>query len=266
MNQSLGRFFGIGVGPGQAGLIPLVAYEALKKADLIIVPRAKRVDNSIAKQCLDGLQLPSAKFREVIYNMDPDRAEIDLHYARLAEDIACYLREGKTIAYLTIGDSLTYSTYGYLVGALLKILPKLEHKTFPGITSYCAIAAAFDWPLGQGKETTLILPCPDEMDVLRRHIETHDVVVLMKIGKRLNEVLNLLKQINVIDNCVFASRLGLSGEVRSNNLGEFIPDDSLGYLSTILIRKDGKELQKGVANLSDRVTELPIEEVRIGVP
>jgi precorrin-2/cobalt-factor-2 C20-methyltransferase len=153
-----------------------------------------------------------------------------------------------------------------LVAELLRILPGLEHKTFPGITSYCAIAASFDWPLGQGKETTLILPCPDEMEILRRHIETHDVVVLMKIGKRLNEVLKLLKDIKVIDNCVFASRLGLSGEVRSNDLGEFVPDDSLGYLSTILIRRDGKELRKGAVNLSDRVTELPVEEVSIGVP
>jgi precorrin-2/cobalt-factor-2 C20-methyltransferase len=247
-------------------MIPVAAFAALQQADLILVPRAKHVDRSIARQCLNGLNLPEAKFKEIIYNMDPDRSEVQEHYARLADDIACDLREGKTVAYLTIGDSLTYSTYGYLVGALLRALPGLEHKTFPGITSYCAIAAAFDWPLGQGKETTLILPCPDDMDVLRTHIESQDVVVLMKIGKRLKDVLTLLKHIKVIDNCVFASRLGLPGEVRSNNLAEIEPDESNGYLSTILIRRDGKWLRKGAANLSDRIAELPVEEVSIGVP
>ncbi|PWT94695.1 MAG: precorrin-2 C(20)-methyltransferase [Candidatus Melainabacteria bacterium] len=266
MSGGLGRFFGIGVGPGPAGMIPLAAFSALQQADLILVPRAKHVDRSIAKQCLNGLGLPESKFKEIIYNMDPDRAEVEEHYRRLAEDIVRDLKDGRTVAYLTIGDSLTYSTYGYLVGALLRALPDLEHKTFPGITSYCALAAAFDWPLGQGKETTLILPCPDDMAVLRRQIETHDVVVLMKIGKRLNDVLGLLKHIGVIGNCVFASRLGLPGEVRSNNLVEFEPDDSIGYLSTILIRRDGKGLRRGAAILSDRVAELPVEEVSIGVP
>src|SRR5262249_53416485 len=145
------------------------------------------------------------------------------------------LKTGKTVAYLTIGDSLTYSTYGYVIRALLKHLPELEHETFPGITSYCALAAAFDWPFDQGKETTLILPCPDDMETLRAHIYAHDVVVLMKIGNRLSDVLDLLGRINIIDNCVFASRLGLQGEVRSNKLAELRADDSFGYLSTILI-------------------------------
>jgi len=262
----LGKFFGIGVGPGPAGMITLAALEALQKVDLILVPRARHVDRSLARQCLDGLNLPEEKFKEIVYNMDSDREQTEEHYDRLSDEIALTLKTGKNVAYLTIGDSLTYSTYGYLIRALLKQLPELEHKTFLGITSYCAIAAAFDWPLGQGKETTLILPCPDDMETLRSHIYAHDVVVLMKLGNRLSGVLDLLRRINVIDNCVFASRLGLPGEVRSDKLAELTADDSFGYLSTILIRRNGKERRKLADHMSHHLANMEVEEVVSGIP
>jgi precorrin-2/cobalt-factor-2 C20-methyltransferase len=242
--KGMGKFFGVGVGPGPARLIPLAAWEALKQADLIFVPRARHVERSIARQCLAGLNLPEHKFKEIIYNMEPERDQLDAHYAKLAKELADQLRRGKTIAYLTIGDSLTYSTYSYLVTALLEELPGVEQTTFPGITSYSAIAAAFTWPLGQGKERILILPCPDDLDHLREDIEGHDVVVLMKIGLRLSGVLDLLREMGIAQHCVFASRLGLAGEVRADNLLDFEPGESLGYLSTMLIRKQGKERER----------------------
>jgi precorrin-2/cobalt-factor-2 C20-methyltransferase len=233
----LGKFYGIGVGPGTQGMISIAAWEALQQAEVIFAPRAKHVEKSVAEQCLNGLNISSAKIKELIYNMDSDRTLLDGHYAKLAEELATYLRAGKTVAYLTIGDSLTYSTYGYLIKALLKIVPDLKHVTFPGITSYSAIASAFDWPLGQGKERMLILPCPDDMEMLRLDIETHDVVVLMKIGKRLLDVLNLLTQMKIRDYCVFASRIGLPGQILCKDLQQLKITDSLGYLSTMLIRK-----------------------------
>src|SRR5262249_49330673 len=138
----------------------------------------------------------------------------------------------------TIGDSLTYSTYNYTISALLEILPGVPHQTFPGITSFAAIASNFDWPLGQGKERTLILPCPESMDDLKRDIETHDVVVLMKIGHRFSRVLELLKSMKISQHCVFGSRVGLSGEHLSDDLDRLNQYESLGYLSTMLIRRN----------------------------
>jgi len=234
--SKLGTFWGVGVGPGPAGFVSVAALEALKKADVIFHPRARSVQHSVAKQCLSGLDLPEERFREIIYSMDTDRVQIREHYEKLAEEIAVELRQGKNVAYLTIGDSLTYSTYNYTISALLSILPRLPHQTFPGITSYAAIASSFDWPLGQGKERTLILPCPDSMDDLRRDIETHDVVVLMKIGHRFSRVLELLRSMDISRHCVFGSRIGLSGEHLSDDLDRLNQEESLGYLSTMLIR------------------------------
>lgn len=239
--SALGTFYGIGVGPGPAGMIPLAAWEALRTAEVVFVPRARSAETSVARQCLAGLEIPEERFREVEFNMDPDRTVLGEHYARLAETIAGELRAGRTVAYLTIGDSLTYSTYGYTLAALLEILPGVPHRTFPGITSYAAAAAALEWPLGEGKERTLILPCPDEMEALRREIEAHDVVVLMKVGHRLPRVVALLREMGIAHLSAFARRIGLPGELLCPDVSRLEETEELGYLSTLLIRKQPRE-------------------------
>jgi len=239
--SSIGMFWGIGVGPGPAGYLPLAAMQALQQADLIYVPRAKSADTSVALQCLEGVAVEAARLREVEFNMDPDRNVLREHYAQLARDIALELQAGRSVAYLTIGDTLTYSTYGYVLAALRDLLPEFPHRTFPGITSYAAAAAALDWPLGVGKERTLILPCPDDPASLQQEIESHDIVVLMKVGARLPWVLTLLKEMGIAGHCAFARRIGLDGEVLASDVSELEAGDRdhavSGYLATMLIRK-----------------------------
>ena len=238
---ALGHFWGIGVGPGPAGYVPLAALTALKQADLIFTPRARSADASVALQCLQGIDIDPSRLREIEFNMVPDRSVLQSHYAALAETIADELRAGRSVAYLTIGDSLTYSTYGYILAALCELLPTLPHRTFPGITSYAAAAAALGWPLGEGKERTLILPCPESPAELQQEIATHDIVVLMKIGHRLPWVLQLLREIGIAEYCGFARRIGLTGELLSTDVGALSAAESIGYLATMLIRKTPRE-------------------------
>jgi precorrin-2/cobalt-factor-2 C20-methyltransferase len=238
--KTLGKFYGVGVGPGPAGLIPVAALQALQQADLIYLPRARSSEVSVARQCLAGLTIDASKFREIEFQMDPDRSVLSEHYAQLAEQVAAELRNGLSVAYLTIGDSMTYSTYGYLLAALRDIEPQLDHTTFPGVTSFAATASALDWPLGEGKERILILPCPDEMNALRTDIESHDIVVLMKIGARLPAVLALLNEMDIAQHCAFARRIGLPGEVLCNDVTQ-LDNEASGYLATMLIRRQARE-------------------------
>jgi len=237
----LGTFWGIGVGPGPSGYLPLAAVAALQQADLIFAPRATTSENSVALQCLTGIAFEPDRIREIEFLMDSDRTVLSDHYAQLAETIAVELRAGLNVAYLTIGDTLTYSTYGYILAALLDLLPELPQRTFPGITSYAAAASAMNWPLGEGKQRTLILPCPDDADSLRADIDSHDIVVLMKIGKRLPWVLALLQELAISDHCAFARRIGLDDELLCNDVGGLKADQAMGYLSTLLIRKTPRE-------------------------
>jgi precorrin-2/cobalt-factor-2 C20-methyltransferase len=117
-------------------------------------------------------------------------------------------------------------------------MPDLRCRTFPGVPSYCAVAAASEFALGEGKERVLILPCPNQMFELRPLIQAHDIVVLMKIGDRLPAVLALLRELGIADRCVFGSHVGMAEAILWADASKMDPEKNLGYLSTLLIRKD----------------------------
>jgi precorrin-2/cobalt-factor-2 C20-methyltransferase len=236
-----GMFFGIGVGPGEPGLIPVAAWDILKKCEVIFVPRAKTMGHSVARRCLPTNEIPQGRFREIEFAMETDRSVLSAHYTELAETIAIELCAGRDVAYLTLGDPSTYSTYTYTLAGLQDRISDFRYRTFPGVPSYCAVAAAAGFALGEGKQRILILPCPTEMSELRSAIETHDIVVLMKIGDRLPAVLGLLRQMGIGDRCVFGSHVGMADQILYPNVAEMDPEKSRGYLSTLLIRKDPLE-------------------------
>ena len=242
MNQSTtGRFYGIGVGPGPEGYLPVAALDVLKKVDIIYIPKSRSSSQSVAMQCLSGINIPQQKFQEIEFTMANDRSLLHSFYTELAKTVAAELEKGTSVAYLTIGDTMTYSTYGYLLAALQEKLPQLTYRTFPGITSFSAAASALSWPLGEGKERILILPCPDNQESLRQDIESHDVIVLMKIGSRLEWVLSLLNEMGISQYCGFAGRIGLPGELLSNDIINLQTSQATGYLATLLIRKTAKQ-------------------------
>jgi precorrin-2/cobalt-factor-2 C20-methyltransferase len=232
-----GTFYGIGVGPGPQGFVTVSALEAMRCASVIFSPRSSTSTESVAKHCLRDLGLPEERFREVEFFMTADSQQLARQYAELAQEIAAELRAGRNVAYLTIGDAMTYSTYSYTLAAIKRELPEVPRVTFPGVTSYAAAAAALEFPLGEGKERVLILPCPEDMASLRRDIESHDVVVLMKIGARFAQVLILLREMGIAGHCSLAARIGLAGEALHGEVTG-VEGDRLGYLSTMLIRRE----------------------------
>ncbi|MGK0290117.1 MAG: precorrin-2/cobalt-factor-2 C20-methyltransferase [bacterium] len=235
--SQLGTFYGVGVGPGPSGYVSVAAVEALKKCDIIFCPKADYQENSVTQWCLSGIEFANAEIRQIPFKMDPNRDVLKTHYYDLSVTIGEELKQGKNIGYLTLGDPFTFSTYGYTIAALMDLFPELPHKTFPGVTSFATIAAETNFPLGEGKERILILPCPDDAEALQADIESHDVIVLMKIGKRLSMVLDTLKKMNIAEHCVFAKRIGFADEILCSDVSTLSAEESLGYLSTMLIRK-----------------------------
>jgi precorrin-2/cobalt-factor-2 C20-methyltransferase len=242
--KAAGIFFGIGVGPGERGLIPLIAWQALEKCHVIFTPRARGMEYSIARNCLPVNAIPEERFREIEFSMDSDKDRLAARYAELAETIALELLSGRDVAYLTLGDPLTYSTYIYALRALTERLPNLLHRTFPGVTSYSALAAATGFALGEGKESVLVLPCPDSAEELRSMITNHDVVILLKIGHRLPAILRLVREMDIAEHCVFGHHVGMADEKLCIPLGRMEAANANGYLSTMLIRKNALESLK----------------------
>ena len=154
------QFTGIGVGPGDPELITVAGVNAMQQADVIFLPRSRKTSYSVAGRIIEACQVAPEQLREIEFNMDPDPENLAQQYTVSGKQIAKCLNAGQQVAYLTLGDAFTYSTYIYILRAVLQECPDINHKTIPGITSYCATAAALAWPLGEKKNVSSFYPAP----------------------------------------------------------------------------------------------------------
>lgn len=235
-SQPSPQLIGISVGPGDPELITIKALQALRDCDVLFVPQAKAAEQSVAKGIVEGFQISEERFRTVIFKMDRSRDFLRQRYQEVAVLIIEEIEAGRTVGFLTLGDALTFSTWIYTLDAVRQARPGLRIETIPGVTSYAALAALSENSLGEQKETVLILPCPDDMEKLRQAIISHDLVVLMKIGHRLPEVIELIKEMGIINKCVLGRRIGMEGGEVYEDLTKLVLSGREGYFSTMLIR------------------------------
>ncbi len=83
-------------------LIPVAAWNTLKKCHVIFAPRAKTMNHSVARGCLPTDEIPQDRFREIEFAMESDRSVLSAHYTELAEIIAIELqcREGRRLPHV----------------------------------------------------------------------------------------------------------------------------------------------------------------------
>jgi precorrin-2/cobalt-factor-2 C20-methyltransferase len=237
MTDNFGTFTGIGVGPGPQEYLTLKSFKALMKADKVLVPRATGSKNSVALTCIQDIDIQQDKIEFLDYPMSNDEKLLSSIYQEIAEKIINDLKNNLDLVYITIGDPYIYSTYSYTVNALKTLMPDISIATYPGISSFQALSSALNFPLGQGKEKILILPCPETSIELREHIERNENIVLMKIGDRFDWVRELLREMGILKNCVLGKRIGLDNEILTHDIMALSGDEKPGYLSVMLIRK-----------------------------
>jgi precorrin-2/cobalt-factor-2 C20-methyltransferase len=102
--------------------------------------------------------------------------------------------------------------------------------------AFGAAAALAEFPVGEGREAVTIVPAADDLVDVRRALGRGGTVVLMKIGKRLPEVLDLLDGEGLLERSVFVSHAGMATQRIETDLRRLKkePPDA-GYLSIILV-------------------------------
>ena len=109
----------------------------------------------------------------------------------------------------------------------------------PGVTAISAAAAAGAWPLSLQKEQLHILPTPDDPKTLEALlIDTScsgRVLALLKLGNRWSWVRPLLEKKGLIDQALFAQRIGLLDE--QVMMASQVSETTKPYFSLLLIRQ-----------------------------
>jgi precorrin-2/cobalt-factor-2 C20-methyltransferase len=130
---------------------------------------------------------------------------------------------------------MIYSTFFYLYDRLKEALPDLHIEIIPGVSSINASAARASVSLGLANEKIAILPA-NYMEDLKDTLSVFDTVVLMKVNKVWNEIIDLLTAMNIFEKAVFISRATMEDEQIIRNIRD-VRQDELNYFSMVIVRK-----------------------------
>ena len=222
----MAKLYGIGVGPGEESLITLKAVKILKKVDVVIAPSSKG-EGSIAYEIAKPYIKGDVIFME--FPMTYSKEDLKTKWEENVKKIKELLDEGKDVAFITIGDPMIYSTYIYI----LKGIKDYEVETIPGITSYSAAASRLNIPIAEGNETFAVISSGDVTEISKA-LDMFDNVVLMKISRRYEEIVNLLKEKSFKGYLVI--KCGHKEEKISYDLDRYI-GKKIDYLSLIIAKK-----------------------------
>ncbi len=234
--MKLGALYGIGVGPGDPELMTVKGARVLERCRHVFVPKARSENASIALAIAGRYLRADSRIYELVFPMSADSGELSRHWEEAARSVADVVGMGEDACFLTLGDPLLYSTYIYLVRSLRKQLSGLDVITVPGITAFSAAASLAEFPIGEARERVVIIPASDDLDLIVEALAGGGTVILMKVGKRLAKVLDIIDQAGFLDRAAYVARAGLEGqevEVDLRKLRQQPPEAD--YLSILLV-------------------------------
>lgn len=260
-----GRFYGVGVGPGDPRLMTILAVETIRSCPVIAVPlrgSERGVAYQIARGMIDDLDAKVCVGFHV--PMSKDRNVLTEAYQRAAADIIEKLREGKDVACLTLGDPTIYSSYIYLHRIVQA--SGFHTEIISGVPSFCAVSAKLGDSLVDRDEQLHVIPSSygvhrslqqtqaadseneDDSEIfdaamheqfahessatLASALKLPGTKVLMKAGAEIGAVKELLRQESC--SCRMVENCGMPDEKVYECL-EDIPEKA-GYYSVIVVK------------------------------
>ena len=230
-----GILYGVGVGPGAPDLLTLRAVRVLGEVDVILAAASPRNDFSAALDTARPHLRPDVRVQRLEFPMTRDKAVLREAWRVAAQTTRGVLESGQSAAFLTIGDPLVYSTFGYLMRTLGECAPHLRVEVVPGITSFQAAAARTRTVLCENGETLRIIPGINSKQSLEESLQESDTAVILKAYRNLPAIAEALDATQRLDSCLLASHVEQPAESVRQGLGGL--EGTPPYMSLILSRK-----------------------------
>ena len=232
------KLYGIGVGPGDSEYFTIKGKRIINEVDVLLCPVKKEGAISFAFEIIkEHVENKNLDIVDLVYPMHYNDDELKSMWEINAEIIEKYLKEGKNVAFITLGDPSVYSTFMYTLPFVDKTLMDLE--IIPGITSFCAVASEIKLPLMLREESLKIVPVrKNDKEQLTEAIKNNDNIVLMKPSNNPTAIIEMLKENNLEDKFMLISKVGTEEETLIRDIKE-LEAKELPYLSTMIIKRGG---------------------------
>ncbi len=232
-----GRLYGIGVGPGDPGLLTLKAASIIKSVPVIIAPKPGGDSESLALSVVrEHIDFSRQKVITPLFPMSMKKDVLESAWMEAAKAAVDELLAGLDVAFLTIGDPSLYSTYSYILERIKVIVPDLISETVPGISSINLAAAKAGIDLALGQERLVVMPPGRDMEEVKKAIADFDTVVLMKVNRNFDGLKNMLKEEGLDGKAVYIRRAGTGREQVIRGL-ENVRAEDVDYFSLVIIKK-----------------------------
>lgn len=229
-----GHLYFIGVGPGAPDLLTLRAVRILSTADVIVAPRSAASDSSLALDVVRPHLHAEQEVLEHTYPMARDPQQTSQCWAQMASLCADRLLRGQSVAHITLGDPLVYSTCAYLSQEIAgKVDPDRIHFV-SGITALQGASARLGQMLLTQNDRLVLLPADDLAAVAAAfaHCET---LAIYKIGKRIGALIELLREHGLLASASMVSYAEQPEERVFQRLDK-VDDVQAGYMSVVIVR------------------------------
>jgi precorrin-2/cobalt-factor-2 C20-methyltransferase len=233
----MAMIYAVGVGPGDPELLTRKAERIIREVPVVCAPTASPADSSYALSIVEPfLDRTRQEVIVQVFPMRKDQEGLAEFWEEAAAEVVEKVRQGRDVAFVTIGDPFLYSTFLYLYRIFRERYPDIPVEVVPGISSVGAAAVAAGVPLGIASERIAIIPAAFEEANLRQTLEEFDTVVLMKVSRVFDGIYALLQELGLEKNGVFVSRVGSPEEEVVSDLGSLM-GRKLDYLSLLIVKK-----------------------------
>ncbi len=237
-DMKLGKLYGVGIGSGNPEYLTLRACKILKEADTVFTVISQNASDSVSKSVVEYVK-PQGKIELLIFSMAKNKTDRENQVAANANKILEELEQGKNVAFATLGDAMTYSTFGYVYKIIKEKHPDISIEIIPGINSFTTLSAISQKVLAENRQTIHVIPSFKEEDIEKIEFPENSTTILLKTYRTRETLLKRLqkeKEKHPGLEIIYGEHLGLEGERLAFSLEEIktIPET---YLSMIMVKK-----------------------------
>ena len=226
---------GVGVGPGDPGLVTRRAVEVLRDADRVVAPSTSAQAVGRAEAIVREVA-PDVTVERVTFVMEVGTDARAAALEAAADALVAHLDAGERVAFVTLGDPNVYSTFSPLGDAVRRRRPAVPVEVVPGIMAFQDLAARTGTTVVDGTEHLVLVPAHAAAAGATLEAAAADpgaAVVVYKGGAQIGAVAATLAGHQRLEGAVMGELLGLPGG-RVAPLAE-AADRPASYLATMIV-------------------------------